>query len=43
MARVYLYLANPNKIEHLQSICVRVGFVPPRIVTPELLWEGDDE
>ncbi len=37
------HLANPNKIEHLQKICVRVGFVPPRIVTPELLWESDDE
>ncbi len=37
------HLANPNKIEHLQKICVRVGFVPPRIITPELLWESDDE
>ncbi len=37
------HLANPNKIEHLQKICVRVGFVPPRIITPELLWESNDE
>ena len=36
------HLANPNKIDHLQKVCVRVGLAPPRIVTPDLLWEDDD-
>jgi hypothetical protein len=34
------HLANPNKIEHLRRVCLRVGVVPPRILTPDLLWEG---
>lgn len=33
------HLANPNKVSHLQTICVRTGHIPPKIVTPELLWE----
>lgn len=33
------HLANPNKLAHLRSVCVRVGMVPPQIVTPDLLWE----
>jgi hypothetical protein len=33
------HLANPNKLRHLQVICLRVGLVPPQIVTPDLLWE----
>jgi len=33
------HLANPNKLTHLQAICVRTGYMPPRIVTPDLLWE----
>ena len=37
------HLANPNKLEHLRTICLRVGIVPPRIVTPDLLWETEDE
>jgi len=36
------HLANPNKVEHLQKVCMRVGLAPPRIVTPDLLWEVDD-
>jgi hypothetical protein len=36
------HLANPNKITHLRTICVRAGYLPPRIVTPELLWETTD-
>jgi hypothetical protein len=37
------HLANPNKVEHLGRLCLRFGLVPPRIVTPEFLWEVDDE
>ncbi len=37
------HLANPNKIKHLQQSCLRVGLVPPAIITPELLWELSDE
>jgi hypothetical protein len=33
MARVYL---------ETSFICVRAGYLPPRIVTPELLWETTD-
>ncbi len=33
------HLANPNKLAHLRQLCVRVGVVPPQIVTPDLLWE----
>ena len=34
------HLANPNKLAHLQTICVRTGHTPPWIITPDLLWEG---
>jgi hypothetical protein len=34
---------NPNKVAHLGTICLRVGILPPQIVTAELLWEKDDE
>jgi predicted nucleic acid-binding protein len=37
------HLANPNKVAHLGAICLRVGIMPPQIVTPDLLWEKDDE
>jgi hypothetical protein len=33
------HLANPNKLAHLQTICLRVGHIAPRIITPDLLWE----
>jgi len=33
------HLANPNKVTHLQAICRRLGVIPPRIVTPDFLWE----
>lgn len=33
------HLANPNKLTHLRTIAVRAGYLPPRIVTPDLLWE----
>ncbi len=37
------HLANPNKIMHLRNICLKLGMIPPRIVTPDLLWGGADE
>jgi predicted nucleic acid-binding protein len=37
------HLANPNKIQHLNTICLRLGLMPPRIITPEFLWEDDHE
>ena len=37
------HLANPSKTAHLRRICLRVGMTPPQIVTPDLLWEEDDE
>jgi hypothetical protein len=33
------HLANPNKRIHLAKICIKFGYVPPSIVTPEFLWE----
>jgi len=33
------HLANPNKTAHLAVICRRLGLVPPRILTPDFLWE----
>jgi hypothetical protein len=33
------HLAKPNKRVHLAKICLRLGFAPPMIVTPESLWE----
>jgi hypothetical protein len=32
------HLANLNKVRHLQEVCRRVGYAPPAIVTPDLLW-----
>jgi hypothetical protein len=37
------HLANPNKLVHLRAICLRMGVATPLIVTPDLLWEADDE
>jgi hypothetical protein len=33
------HLANVNKLEHLRVICQRLGYIPPVITTPEVLWE----
>lgn len=33
------HLANRNKVAHLQVVCLRLGYMPPLILTPELLWE----
>jgi hypothetical protein len=37
------HLANPNKRIHFGVICMRLGLVPPQIVTPDMLQEIDDE
>jgi hypothetical protein len=34
------HLANPNKLVHLQRVCLRVGLIAPSIITPDLLWEA---
>lgn len=33
------HLANPNKREHMAAVCLRLGLIPPQIVTPDLLQE----
>ena len=35
------HLANVNKVEHLKSVCNRLGFEPPTIVTPDALWPDE--
>lgn len=37
------HLANPNKTQHLNTICLRLGLIPPPIITPEFLWEDNHE
>jgi predicted nucleic acid-binding protein len=37
------HLANPNKLAHLRTLCLRSGLMPPQIVTPDLLWEDRHE
>lgn len=37
------HLANPKKRTHFSVICMRLGLVPPQIVTPDMLQETDDE
>jgi hypothetical protein len=32
------HLANVNKVKHLMEVTRRVGYVPPAIITPNLLW-----
>ncbi len=36
------HLANPNKRTHFATLCLRLGLVPPQIVTPDLLMEVDE-
>lgn len=33
------HMANPNKRTHFATICLRLGLVPPQVVTPDLLQE----
>lgn len=37
------HLANPSKMAHLRVVCLRAGLLPPQIITPDLLWEEQDE
>jgi len=37
------HLANQNKVVHLHQVCLRAGLLPPRIVTPDSLWETFDD
>jgi len=32
------HLANMNKLDHLRVICQRLGYIPPVITTPEVVW-----
>jgi hypothetical protein len=36
------HLANINKVEHLNKICLRIGYLPPTIVTPDALWPENE-
>lgn len=36
------HMANPNKRAHFAVVCLRLGLVPPQIVTPDLLVETDE-
>jgi len=33
------HMANPNKRTHFATVCLRLGLVPPQIVTPDILQE----
>lgn len=35
-------MANPNKRTHFAMVCLRLGLIPPQIVTPDLLMETDE-
>jgi hypothetical protein len=35
-------MANPNKRMHFATVCLRLGLVPPQIVTADLLVETDE-
>ncbi len=37
------HLANPNKRDHLAAVCLRLGLIPPLIVTPDLLENTENE
>lgn len=37
------HLANPNKRTHFAVICMRLGFLPPMILTPDMLQEPENE
>ncbi len=36
------HMANPNKRIHFVTLCLRLGLLPPQIVTPDLLVEADE-
>jgi hypothetical protein len=35
-------MANSNKRTHFVMVCLRLGLIPPQIVTPDLLMETDE-
>ena len=35
------HMANPNKRTHFATLCLRLGLMPPQIVTPDLLVETE--
>jgi hypothetical protein len=37
------HLANPNKVTHLQAVCLEFGLVPPRIIRPDDYLEVIDD
>jgi hypothetical protein len=37
------HLANPNKRVHLAVICMRLNLTVPQVVTPDMLWETDND
>ncbi len=39
---VQQHMANPNKRTHFATLCLRLGLLPPQIVTPDLLVEADE-
>ncbi len=36
------HMANPNKRTHFAVVCLRLGLIPPQVVTPDLLVEADE-
>ncbi len=36
------HMANPNKRTHFAMLCLRLGLMPPQIVTPDMLVEADE-
>lgn len=37
------HLANPNKTQHLNVVCLEFGLIPPRIRRPDDMLEIGDE
>lgn len=36
------HMANPDKRTHFAMLCLRLGLIPPQIVTPDLLMEAEE-
>jgi hypothetical protein len=41
--RATMWVANANKKQHLAKVCLKLGKTPPTIVTPDVLWESDND
>lgn len=37
------HMANPNKRTHFATVCMRLGLIPPQIVTPDMLMETTND